>query len=676
MTLKDLNLKETYDSDEDDILNDFYIPVLSNSIRYDRLAGYFSSTALASSAKGMAKFIEKNGKMRLITCVQISEQDSQAIKMGLTNPEEVISKIIMAKLNTSDQLQKDHVAALAWMIAEKNLEIKIAVPFADDKGFVTGELDKNSIYHQKIGILYDDNNDVISFSGSINETRKAWTGNIEEFKVFCNWKAGQDVYGSNDAKKFEKFWHDRSKNTKVFDLPTAIKNHLITNAPRSVTEAIGKITDEPADHLELRDYQHDAVNRWFENDRRGIFEMATGTGKTWTAIKCIKRIFEFSSTGNLVIIACPYKHLIIQWQQELEKWSMDSESAYDSSASWQNRLGNCMLQLNDDVLKNQVIVTTHDTFSSVKFMKMIKTCKVRSFTIVDEVHKIGSEKISNGLLDTYNYRLGLSATPERYLDHLGTKRISDFFGKVVFKFGLDESIRQGYLTPYSLFPHIVYMTDDEADKYHAYSKRIAIEASKKHSDQELIKNLSIYRSNIVKVAKNKIDEFQEILKKNNVQDHCLVYCAPGQLDDAASILHNMGIIFHRFTFKESMQDREKLLEEFARGDKDVLLAMKCLDEGVDVPSTKTAIILASSRNPIEFIQRRGRILRPYTGKDHAVIHDLIVLPKTLPINEIYTESEKTIIRKEMDRLREFANSSDNPDCSEEIISTFMNKYNL
>ena len=237
------------------------------------------------------------------------------------------------------------------------------MPFADDKGFVTGELDKNSIYHQKIGILYDDNNDVISFSGSINETRKAWTGNIEEFKVFCNWKAGQDVYGSNDAKKFEKFWHDRSKNTKVFDLPTAIKNHLITNAPKSVTEAISKITDETADRLELRDYQHDAVNKWFENDRRGIFEMATGTGKTWTAIKCIKRIFESDSTGNLVIIACPYKHLIIQWQQELEKWDMDSESAYGSSASWQNRLGNCMLQLNDDVLKNQVIVTTHDTFS-------------------------------------------------------------------------------------------------------------------------------------------------------------------------------------------------------------------------------------------------------------------------------------------------------------------------
>ena len=676
MVFKNLRILETYDSDEDDILNDFYIPILSNSVQYDRLAGYFSSTTLASSAKGMARFIENGGKMRLVTCVQISEQDQQAIREGLTKPEEAISRIIMAELDVADQLQKDHVAALAWMIADGKLEIKIAVPYASNDGFVTGELDRNSIYHQKIGILHDDEHNIVSFSGSINETGKAWTGNIEEFKVFCSWKPGQDVYGANDARKFEKFWHDKSDNTKVFDLPVAIKEHLITHAPKSITDAIEKIKTGTAVQHELRDYQQAAVEEWFESDRRGIFEMATGVGKTWTAVACMKRMFEQDSAGSLVVIACPYQHLVTQWGRELEKWGIGSEFAYDSSVSWQQKLGNRMLQLNDTLLKNQVIVTTHATFSSEKFIRMINTCKVKSLIIVDEVHKIGSEGNSRGLLDTYDFRLGLSATPKRYFDKAGTKIIFGFFGQVVFKLELDKAIRRGFLTPYSLFPHMVHMTDDEAEKYREYTRRIAIERSKERPNQKFIQDQSIYRANIVKAARNKIEKFREVLEKGEEWKHCLVYCVGAQMDDAVSILHEKGIIFHRITEKESNKKRDSLLAKFACGERDVLIAIKCLDEGVDVPSTRIAIILASSHNPIEFIQRRGRILRRYEGKTHAVIHDLIVLPRILPAGETHTESERNMVRNELARLREFARSSDNPKYSEEIISTFMNKYNL
>lgn len=675
---KSLDLKEVYDSDEDDILNNFYIPAISNAARYDRLAGYFSSTILAISAKGMADFIRNNGKMRLVTCLQITKADRRAIEDGLTRPEEAISRIITTELDLADQIEKDHVAALAWMIARKNLEIKIAVPYAEGEGYHTEALDKNSMYHQKIGVLYDDCNNIVSFSGSVNETSKAWTGNIEEFKVFCNWKPGQDRYGASDATKFEKFWYGSAKNTKIFDLPTAVRERLLSDAPKSVEDAVCRIQKGAVAQPNLRDYQQNAVDRWLKNDRRGIFKMATGTGKTLTAISCIKKVLESdSSYRHLVVISCPYIHLIMQWEKELRKWNIEPKSAYGSSKTWMTELHNSITWLNDGILEKLVIITTNDTFSSEKFTDMIKKCSSDMFVIADEVHGLGAEHSQKGLIEEYKYRLGLSATPERYFDDAGTERIFGFFGGVVFAFELDEAIKHGYLTRYLLFPHIVYMTDDEANEYHKFTMRIAIEESKDMPDQELLKTLSIKRSNIVKMAKNKIVEFRKFLHENHGLDHCLVYCAKElQLDEVSDVLHENGSIFHRFTFKESNRERKKLLREFEHGDKDVLLAIKCLDQGVDIPSTKTAVILASSHNPIEFIQRRGRILRPHDNKDRATIHDMIVLPRVVPEGQLCTESEKSIIRKELERLREFAASSDNPDYSMKIISTLMCRYDL
>ncbi len=676
MSFEDLTLKSAYDSDEDDILGDFYIPLISRAMRYDRLAGYFSSTVLAMTAKGVASFIQNNGKMQLVTCVQLTEQDRKAIENGLAEPEEAISKIMMTGLDLADQIQRDHVAALAWMIAQKNLEIKIAVPFVEDSGFLTDTLDKNSLYHQKVGILYDDSGNVVSFSGSVNETGKAWTDNIEEFKVFCSWKPGQNEYCANDARKFEKFWHGLAKSTKIFDLPTAVRERLLDSAPGSLEDTLGRLQKDLVSSPKLRDYQYGAVNRWLESDRRGIFEMATGTGKTWAAISCIENTLKAGRTGILVVVACPYTHLVRQWVDELAKWKIEAESAYGSSTSWETDLNNGVVHLNDGILQKLVIVTTHATFSSGKFTKMVRQCQKKALVVGDEVHKIGSEHHGDGLLDEYDYRLGLSATPERYFDDAGTKKIFDFFSKVVFKFGLDEAIQQGYLTHYLLFPHIIYLTDEESATYRELGQKIAIEHSKEHPDHDLLKGLLIKRSKVVKAAENKVAELETIMKEIGSLDHCLVYCSERQLEDISGVLHDMGVIFHRFTSKESTPERKVLLGEFERGVKDVLLAIKCLDEGVDVPSTQTAIILASSHNPIEFIQRRGRILRPHRGKKHAVIHDMIAFPVPLTGAQAYTDSEKDMIKKEFDRLKEFAVSSDNPEHSEDVISTFMKLHDL
>ena len=286
---KNLSLRSAYDSDEDCVLGDFYIPALAKSVRYDRLAGFFSSSTLASAARGMADFIENDGKMRLVTSVQISEEDKKAMQDGTSKSKRVIADAFLKELDMVNNLQKNYVAALAWMISQGNLEVKVAVP------------DENSLYHQKVGILYDAENQRITFSGSINESRRAWKENIEEFKVFCDWKPGQETYGDTDARMFEKFWSGGAKNTRVIDLPTAVRERLLKMAPRTKKEAADGIRE-----FVLRPYQRQAVDRWRKKGHRGILEMATGTGKTITAIACIDEILKLRENKScLVVVACP-----------------------------------------------------------------------------------------------------------------------------------------------------------------------------------------------------------------------------------------------------------------------------------------------------------------------------------------------------------------------------------
>lgn len=671
MTFVDLNLNNTYDSDEDNILEDFYIPVLSKSVRYNRLAGYFSSTTLAAAAQGMADFIKNCGKMKLVTSIRLSEQDQQAMLDGVHKPEEIIVDNFWREFNIVDNIQGDRVAALAWMISQGNLEIKIAIP-SDKRLLSTNTHDSTPLYHQKIGILYDAMNNRITFSGSVNETGMAWNSNIEEFKVFCSWKRGQEAYGDSDAEKFDKFWSNKSINTNVYDLPSAIKKYLIGLAPRSKGEAVEKISSMPT----LHSYQHEAVDKWSENNYCGVLEMATGTGKTRVAIACINKILKADRNARyLVVIACPSTHLIHQWAKDLEMWRYRPQLAY-SGVQWQHDIKNKIYQLNYGIIKNLIIVVTHKTFASKLFIEIVSTCQVESMVVVDEVHGIGAQKTKQGLLGSYRYKLGLSATPERYFDEHGTTALFSYFGNVVFKFDLDNAIQQGYLVPYKFFPRVAYLTDDEMAIYFKFSRQIAIEYNKPDPDQKKIEKLQFRRANVVKNASRKMDVLANILGEINELDHCLIYCADtNQVKNAFPILNEKDVLFHQFTQAESDNVRINLLDDFDKGIKPVLLAIRCLDEGVDVPSTRTAIILASSGNPREFVQRRGRVLRLYNGKNYANVYDVIALPEFIP-DDIYTESQKTMITKELNRLNEFASSSMNPQETNQLVLNLKTRYKV
>lgn len=704
MSLKDLHLRNAYDSDFDDILNDFYIPALSNSIKYKRLAGFFTSSSLAVAAKGLSKFISTGGYMKLICGAKLRKADVEAIREGYEKPARVIERMMMGDLGKlEDEFIRDHVRALGWMVANNKLEIKVAV-VVDENGLPTDRenVEKQGIFHQKVGILEDSEGNKISFSGSDNETASAWQANIEEFKVFRGWKEYEKDYLDADLERFEKFWNGTSKRTKVVNIPTAIKDKLIEMAPDNIEELdlekwSKRKAKEEKEKIKLRDYQKEAIKKWLENGKRGIFEMATGTGKTFTALGCFKRVLE-DEKKLITVIACPYDHLVKQWLDDIKDFgiSLDTIIADSSNPGWKNKLSDYLLDIKNGIAERLIVLTTHATLPSSDFMDIISTVDKKLLLIVDEVHGIGAPKRREGLVEDYRFRLGLSATPKRWADYEGTNEIFGYFGNTVFEFSLKKAINtvnpdtgETYLTPYEYKPYFVELTDDELLRYEMETEKLAkayYRSKDKKEREELFTKLCVKRQKIITNATNKYTAFKEILDEMEPIKHCLVYCSPEQIGRVQDILNKKDVIQHKFTLHEGTQpedkygglsEREFLLQKFAEGTYPALVAMRCLDEGVDVPPARNAIILASSGNPRQYIQRRGRVLRHFPGKEKAIIYDIIIVPTlSSSMNPEFFELERKILSKELRRYKEFAYIATNTMECLNRIEDIEEEYNL
>ena len=681
MSLRSLPLKKSYDSDDDDILSDFYIPSLSNSILYKRLAGFFSSTTLTVAAKGISKLISNGGEMKLITGVRFSQADIEAIKEAQEKPDEVIARIMLKELDSlENKFVEDHVRALAWMVANKKLEIKVAL-ILDEDGFPIDDetLEKNGIFHQKVGIMEDTNGDSLSFSGSENESASGWLNNIEEFKVFRSWEKEESDYFNADCEKFLKFWNGYSKRAQVIEIPEAIRKQLIKIAPDHIEDLnLDKWVGERINEIELRDYQKQAVIQWLTNNRRGIFEMATGTGKTITALSCLEKTLMVEKK-LVIIITSPFIHLSKQWIKEANKFNIECDKiiADSSENKWKDKLVDELLDVENGINENLMVLTTHNTFSTPDFINIIQESKkrrpsIRLFLIVDEVHGIGAPERKKGLIDEYDYRLGLSATPKRWFDWEGTDKIFDYFGSVIFEFSLKDAIDAGYLTPYIYKPYFTTLTPGEMEKYENETRKISKAYYRSKDDDEkdeIFTLLCIKRQKIIRNALNKLVVFEQILDKLEQIRYCLVYCSPQQIRIVQNILNKRNIIQHKFTEREGTKNEEKygglserefLIKKFAEGVYHALVSMRCLDEGVDVPPAQIAIMLDNSGNPREYIQRRGRVLRKFPGKNSAIIFDVIIEPVLRQgIPKELAGLERKIIAKELLRYREFASSSRN-----------------
>ena len=683
MSLRDIQFKHAYDSDEDDVLNEFYIPALSSSTRYRRLAGFFSSTSLAVAAKGIVGLIRNEGYIKLITGAKFRKVDIEAIKRAYKDSESVLEKEMLKELdNLESEFVKDHVRALGWMVASNRLKIKVAI-VVDEDGYPLDSktVEQQGIFHQKVGILEDSKRNRISFSGSENESAAGWQGNIEEFKVFRSWSKAEEEYFKADLMKFEKFWEGRGERTRIIDVPKAVEERLIEIAPDNIEELnLDKWIEQIAksDRIRFRNYQKEAIESWLANGERGIFEMATGTGKTLAALGSLERVLK-AEKKIIVVISSPFIHLSEQWIREFDKLGIhcDKLVADSSQNRWKDKLVDNILDVENGISERLIVLTTHNTFSSGDFMDIVKDSKKRTpdqrfLLIVDEVHGIGAPIRRKGLIDEYDYRLGLSATPKRWFDLEGTDRIFNYFGDVVFEFSLKDAIDAGYLTPYLYKPQFTHLTPKEISRYESETLKVARayhRSKDKDEKDQIFTLLCIKRQNIIRNAENKFVVFERILDRLDEVKHCLVYCSPQQIRTVQKILNKRNIIQHKFTQLEGtkperryswLSERDFLIKKFSEGTYHALVSMRCLDEGVDVPPARIAIMLANSGNPREYIQRRGRVLRRFPGKKHAVIHDIIVEPLLNPdFSRELKDLETKIVAKELKRYREFAYTSRN-----------------
>ncbi|MCX7860148.1 MAG: DEAD/DEAH box helicase family protein [Chloroflexus sp.] len=686
LTFSSLLLQPTMDTSSHDLIGEFFEPLLTLAVRYDRGVGFFSSSWLRINACGMIAFARNGGRARWITSPMLDASDWEALQLGDAARDDAIIRQALdrAIVDLAETLDRDTRTALAWMVADEVLTFKLALP--------RNKLERGD-FHDKFGIFTDHEGYQVSFNGSYNDSMQGMR-NYESIKVFWSWEPSLAPLVHADANRFERLWNNLDPNVQTFDLPTATRERIVRLRegerpyPEPEWVKLRRLLNQrpiyrsprpaiPAT-VTLRAYQVSAIDAWFAHHCRGFFEMATGTGKTITALAASARLFE--REGQLaLIVAVPYQHLVDQWAAEMRAFGYEPLLAYQSKARWLDELHHQIIDYNSEYKRCISVIVTHSSFAQTDFQAALKRLRGVSLLIADEAHHLGAEQRRWSYPEHIPYRLALSATPNRWFDEAGTAALRSYFGETVFSFPLAQAIGMS-LTPYYYYPHCVMLTDQEMEHYAALSAKIARLAHRDNTEaQEALRRLLIKRADLLNNAENKLLVLSRLINNPDDITHTLFYCAPGQIDAVVHLLgHEKGVRVHRFTAEEDARARQRLLADFAEGKLQGLVAMKCLDEGVDVPSTRTAYFLASSGNPREFIQRRGRVLRRSPGKDVAVLHDLITLPSAISQQQTpeMVQVERSIMRRELQRIKEFAGSALNKHQALDVIWDFARQYGL
>lgn len=729
----------------------FFSECLCNSVSFDLSLGFFSSTAIRTLACGFATFIYNGGKMRLIINNILSEDDKNTL-LRATNGEIIPSFDLsdIAKLKDSlSAYDRQFFDCLAFLIANNRIEILVVEP---NNG--------RGISHTKSGVFFDGKN-YVAFNGSCNFTKTALLDNIESVDAYCDWDGGVFVAKIDNIKHEFESKYSQSDDTIRYVNPTDIiisiqnffkekemsellkqekdlveKEMALQSLTQPIRENIKHILDRANLKLdkiivkseskrnspkfpwnsEARDYQKLAFENWKANNQKGLFAMATGTGKTITSLNCLLEIYKKTGYYKAIILV-PTITLLEQWVGECRKFNFNNIfRVYSKNNNWRSDVDTLVLQEKlggKDEKVSYVIVSTYASFAKDNvFTRLNEFSKARLLLIADEAHNMGSGQIRSKLKAVkYGRRIGLSATPERQFDDEGNKALLSFFGveeKYTYEYSMAEAIEKGVLCRYLYYPHIVRLTDSEMDAYAELSVKIAkfatFEGELKKGDSVLTA-LLLKRKRIIHKASQKKHCFEKIIKglyeENGTLKYTLIYVPEGnEPDDVADIFSDRETVAEdcesqhlidqystivrdvhpRATVKQftsASGDRESALEEFAAGRLEVLTSMKCLDEGVDVPQSQVAIFCASTGNPRQFIQRRGRILRQSkaTHKHRAIIHDLVVVPEINRLTESYN-LEKNMIKTELNRVRNFALLAENSNDTLKVLDEIFNYYNL
>lgn len=584
------------------------------------------------------------------------------------------------------------------------------------------------MYHEKMGIIEDDEGNVIAFSGSNNESATAMSINYETMDVFRNWgDSSEKERVQLKCNAFHSIWNNNEPNIEVMEFENITKT-LIEKYRRKSTNfnidkeeypdgvsaegerSIDKTTIAPRipEGFELRDYQVEAIDKWEEQDFKGIFDMATGTGKTYTGLGAAARLSKRLEDRLALIIVCPYQHLVEQWVEDIVLFGMKPIIGYSSSIqrNWKKNLESAIRDQKLKVRKREFFcfVTTNATFSSEFVQNQLSKIRSDILLMVDEAHNFGADNLRRLLLPNYKYRLALSATLDRHGDPEGTEALYRYFGGKCIEYSLEKAIGEGKLTPYKYYPVIVSLSDIELQEYDNLTTQIAKCLTKDKRGKTVLsekgKRLALQRSRLVAGASGKIQALEKYIMPYIEDKHILVYCGATtvfdgnqenmqidndeirQIDLVTDLLGNkLHMKVSQFTSKENVEERNILKREFADGSNlQALIAIKCLDEGVNIPKIKTAFILASTNNPKEYIQRRGRVLRLAEGKDYAEIYDFITLPRKLDevtgITEEQMKRELTLVKNELCRAEEFARIALNSVTASAILDDIRTAYDL
>ena len=740
--LKDIEWSEdgTYTPQGKHTPIEFFNNALKNSYIFDLELGYFNSAAISVLASSFATFIRNGGIMRMAINQIVSRKDKMAIVAGENGNVDLPFDITnIHELRKSLDEYGDHFfRCLSYLIQEHRIQIRIIKP----KG-------THGISHTKRGQFYDGET-TVSFTGSANFTlggffnnreeitlsisnspdpivQKRITNRKEEFNLLMDGRDDSVEYlTTTDLEEAIRTEYGKTEIEDLLDVEKKLKNYRLNN--KKVSHKIDKEIDtdyktglEPSfPYGKPRDYQHQAFLNWKNNNQKGLFAMATGTGKTLTSLNCLLRIYKIYKFYKAVILV-PTITLVDQWEQECRKFHFNGIIKISSkNKSWREEL---------DAIKakeafnlggkepSYIIISTYASFARENvfrdLMDFPQKVLRQILLIADEAHNMGAGRIQDRLEGVkYIRRIGLSATPERQFDERGNKALMKFFGctdeNYTFEFGMQEAIDKGYLCRYDYYPHLVHLTDEEMQEYIKISRQLCkffnFDKDGFSSSDDVLMRLLLKRKRIIHKAINKESIFRSIMEKRYEEKgnlkYTLVYVPEGnhpdsydadRFTDSESVTddNEADKIINTYTgivrsisptttvkkFTSGIKERNVVLEDFATGKLEVLTSMKCLDEGVDVPRSELAVFCASTGNPRQFIQRRGRILRNHPDKHKAEIHDLVVAPVINSSDECYN-MEQSLLRSELKRVRDFATMSENADYAYKELDEVLSYYGL
>lgn len=679
--LRDVEYKPSYSKGIDDIASEFYIPSLRQSVSYDRVTGYFSSMIYIIAWGAMKSFISNHGKMRLICSPFLSSEDKDAMEKGYSaRKSEIIRSAIIREVHDIYDCTTPSAPyrLLAYMISEGVIDVKIATVGVNTTASV------KRLFHDKVGVFYDGDRDFVGFRGSMNETYSglAQDGNIESIDVFPSWTDVRDKErAGNAASQFSLLWANGLDGVEVLDFPIVARDILVQ---KSVDIRFEDLLDEIIDTEILaekwcadkkkgakrpRQHQVDALEKWVKQGKRGILEHATGSGKTYTAMCAIRSEIE---CGRSVLVLVPSVDLLNQWRDEIiENIAIKNLIVFSCGGGhteWQKK--NALRRWTQLHEKEHIItIATMDTAASSTFIQSV-TCGSHLFIVADEVHRIGSKKRQGIFAIDCGARLALSATPKRYGDEQGTQAILDYFGPIIEPpFTLLDAINANVLTRYFYHPMVVHLSSSEQEEWDVLTKEICtlvarmnVKTTSEVLSSPKVKMKLIARARIIKNAETKIDAALSVVASNySFGQKWIVYCDnQSQLRAVLNTLMQQGYDAYEY-HSEMLGDRAQTLCYFNnRGG--ILVSIRCLDEGVDIPSTTHALILASSQNPREFIQRRGRILRKAPDKHYAHLFDVLTMPNMPMISDESEGKELGIVEGELARAIQFGEMAENPSC--------------